>query len=121
MTKIADRTCVRALFGLTLCRDEAFLRNLTSFNFYMGFGTLVGQLPPVIRPTMGWLTNPFLRFYKARASRTLVPIITKQMQEFKRQEADGTLPEESEMTDFLSQSIRVAMTTKVRVFEDSGP
>lgn len=113
MTSITDRTCFRALFGSELRHNQDFLHNLKGYNFAMGIGTLVGQLPPGIRPIAGWLTNPLLRFYKARASRTLVPVIEKQMLEFRKEEADGTLNGEEEMTDFLSQAVRLAMVHKV--------
>jgi len=53
MAKIADRTGIRAMFGLTLCRDQSYLRNLSRFNIYIGTGTLVTrQVPPLIRATI---------------------------------------------------------------------
>ena len=58
---IGDRTGVRALFGLVLCRDQHFLRVLTHYKTLMGIGILLsGHLPPIIRPVGGLLLNlPF--------------------------------------------------------------
>ncbi|KAK4692869.1 hypothetical protein P7C71_g4417, partial [Lecanoromycetidae sp. Uapishka_2] len=111
MAQIADRTATRAMFGLTLCRDQAYLLHLSRFKILMGVGTLViGQLPPLIRPAVGYLINAPLTYYKWKVMRTLIPLIESQMREFKRRERDGTVQEEG--SDFLTQSIRVAMTSK---------
>lgn len=114
LTQIADRTGTRAMFGLTLCRDRKYMHNLGRLNKLMGVGTIViGQMPPLFRNLAGNLIRMPVRYYKAKVMKTLVPFITKQMQDFERHQRDGTAPVLS--NDFLTQAVAVAMTNKDRL------
>ncbi|KAF6232554.1 hypothetical protein HO173_009222 [Letharia columbiana] len=108
---IGDRTGVRALFGLTLCRDQHFLRVLTHFKTLMGIGILLsGQLPPIIRPIVGLLLILPFRICKARVKKVLTPIVKQRMHEVACEQDDATMRNESQ--DFLTQSVRVIMKDK---------
>ncbi|CAF9931029.1 MAG: hypothetical protein ALECFALPRED_004781 [Alectoria fallacina] len=108
---IGDRTGVRALFGLVLCRDQHFLRVLTRYKTLMGIGVLLsGHLPPIIRPVGGLLLNLPFRIYKARVKKALTPVIEERMQKVKCEQDDATLENESQ--DFLTQSVKVIMKDK---------
>lgn len=59
---VANRTGNRALFGLTLCRDQGYLHNLDRFNVLMGLSVvLVGQIPWLPRQFIGAMVNLPLR------------------------------------------------------------
>lgn len=118
MKTVADRTGSRALFGLPLCRDQTFLRNMDRFIVLMGLGmVVVGQTPWFIRPFIGAMVNLPLRIYKARILRILVPLVKARMQEYELRKHSGSLKDES--NDFATQAVKVTMERKDRsVFDD---
>lgn len=118
MKTVADRTGSRALFGLPLCRDQTFLRNMDRFIVLMGLGmVVVGQTPWFIRPVIGAMVNLPLRIYKARILRILVPLVKARMQEYELRKHSGSLKDES--NDFATQAVKVTMERKDRsVFDD---
>ena len=122
MTKmVADRAGSRTLFGLALCRDQAYLHNMNGFNMLMGVGTvIVGQIPWLIRPLIGAIVGLPLRIYKARTLRILVPLIKARMQEYAQKGRSGMpgLPKD-ESYDFVTQAVKVAMESKgSMIFDD---
>jgi hypothetical protein len=107
---LGDRSGIRALFGLELCRDRHFVRVLNHYKVLMGIGIfLSGQLPPIIRPVVGALLVLPFRFCKARATRLLTPVIKKCMQEVADEETGDDMARETARNDFLTQSIRAIM------------
>ena len=108
---IVDRTGVRALFGLTLCRDQHFLRVLTYYNTLMGIGILLsGHLPPIIRPIGSLLLVLPFRFCKARVKKVLMPVVKELIQEIVCEQDD--VPLVNKPQNFLTQSVRVIMKDK---------
>lgn len=120
MNKIADRTGIRAMFGLALCRDQNYMHNLARLNKLMGMATiLVGRLPPVVRNIAGNLVSLPIRYYKAKVMRTLEPFIAKQMEDFDRHQREGVRSHRSK--DFLTQAVATAMTNKDRTVCNDAP
>ena len=115
---VADRAGSRTLFGLALCRDQAYLHNTNGFNMLMGVGTvIVGQIPWLIRPLIGAIVGLPLRIYKARTLRILVPLIKARMQEYAQKGHSGLPKDES--NDFVTQAVKVAMESKgSMIFDD---
>ena len=109
---IINRTGTRAFFGLPVCRDHDYLYNLRRFILAMGAGTLiVGQLPLwLVRPLVASVINIPLRYYKAKALKTLLPIFAQRIQGFERKEAGHTL--EGEPEDFATQTIQMVSNAK---------
>ena len=109
---IIDRTGTRAFFGLPICRNQDYLYSLKRFILAMGAGTLiVGQLPLwLIRPLAASLINIPLRYYKAKALKTLLPIFAERIQSFERHEAGYTIEDEPE--DFATQTIQLVTHAK---------
>ena len=109
---IINRTGTRAFFGLAVCRDHNYLYNLERFSLAMGAGTLiVGQMPLwLVRPLVASLINIPLRYYKAKALKTLLPIFAQRIQGFERKEAGHTL--EGEPEDFATQTIQLVSNAK---------
>lgn len=108
---IGDRSGVRALFGLRLCRDQRFLRVLSHYNTLMGVGILLsGHLPPVIRPIGSLLLILPFRFCKTRVKRILTPFVKERMQEVACEQRDEKFKNESQ--DFLTQSVRAILKDK---------
>ena len=120
MKTVADRAGSRALFSLTLCRDQAYLHNTDRFNVLMGLGmVIVGQIPWLVRPFIGVMINIPLRIYKGRILRILVPLIKGRMREYVQEKHTGSLKDES--NDFVTQAVKVAMErTDCTNFDDPG-
>lgn len=119
MKTVADRTGSRALFGLTLCRDQAYLHSIDRFNLLMGLGmVVVGQIPWLVRPFIGAMVNVPLRIYKARILRMLVPLIKAHLEQYGHEEHTGSL--KGEANDFVTQAVKVAMEKKDRTVSDDS-
>lgn len=118
MKTVADRTGSRALFGLMLCRDQAYLHSIDRFNVLMGLGVVVvGQTPWLVRPFIGAMVNVPLRIYKARILRMLVPLIKAHLEQYGHEEHTGSLKDDA--NDFVTQAVKVAMERKDRtIFDD---
>lgn len=117
--RIGDRTGVRALFGLELCRDQHFLRVLAHYNTLMGIGILLsGHMPPIIRPVGALLLVLPFQFCKARFKNLLTPVIKERMQQVACEPDDATL--EDKPQDFLTQSVRVIMKDKRNACQSAG-
>lgn len=118
--KIGDRSGIRALFGLSLCRDEHFVRILNHYKVLMGIGIfLSGQLPPLICPVVGALLVLPFRFCKARATRVLTPVITQCMQDIVDEERNEIAAKNMQQ-DFLAQSIRAIMKDKHNAYRNDA-
>lgn len=111
---IGDRTGVRALFGLELCRDQHFLRVVSHYNTLMGIGILLsGHLPPIIRPVGALLLVLPSQFCKARFKNLLIPVIKERMRQVACEPNEATLDDKPQ--DFLAQSVRVIMKDKQNI------
>ena len=109
---IINRTGTRAFFGLPICRNPDYLYSLNRFILAMGAGTLiVGQLPLwLVRPLAASVVNIPLRYYKAKALKTLLPFFAERIQSFERHEAGYTPDDEPE--DFATQTIQLVINAK---------
>lgn len=108
--KIGDRSGIRALFGLELCRDQRFVRILNHYKIFMGIGILAsGQLPPVIRQVVGALLVLPFRICKARATRVIAPVIKRCMDEIAKEGMSSYASSKNVQHDVLTQSIRAIM------------
>ena len=106
MANIIDRTSNRVLFGLSLCRNEAYLRILRRFNICMGASTLlIGQLPPwFLRPIAGVLLSiPTLIFKKLSVS-YVQPLVKERMRIVNEEKGDQGSSRNSH--DFVTQSVK---------------
>ena len=92
MQEIVFRSTLRVLVGLPLCRDEKYLRFLSSFAVWLGFGAVVvGQLVPwFLSPLLGLLVTIPVHISKARSLRHLTPIVSQRMENIKRMRADSS-------------------------------
>lgn len=118
---LGDRSGIRALFGLTLCRDQHFVRVLNHYKVLMGIGIfLSGQLPPLIRPIVGVLLVIPFRICKARATRVLTPVIRRCMQEVADEKAGDDTVLENAPHDFLTQSIRAIMKDRHNAYRNDA-
>lgn len=117
---IINRTGTRAFFGLPVCRNQDYLYYLKRFILAMGAGTLiVGQLPLwLVRPLAASVINIPLRYYKAKALKTLLPIFTERIQSFERHEAGHTSEDEPE--DFATQTIQLVTNAKDGTYNRSS-
>ena len=118
ISNIIDRTGNRVLFGLPLCRNEAYLRILRSLIICLAASTLlVGQLPPwFLRPVAGVLLSiPTLIFKKLSVS-YVKPLVEERMQRVNVDKEDQGSSRASH--DFLTQSVKSVKKFKISVQGD---
>jgi hypothetical protein len=118
MSTIINKTTNRVLFGLSLCRNEAYLRILRPFIICMGASTLlIGQLPPrFLRPVAGVLLSiPTLIFKKLSVS-YVRPLVKERMQSVDDDKENQGSSRKS--YDFVTQSVKSVKKLKISIAGD---
>ncbi|PGH19456.1 hypothetical protein AJ80_03957 [Polytolypa hystricis UAMH7299] len=118
MSTIIDRTGNRILFGLSLCRNEVYLRILRCFIIFMGASTLlIGQLPPwFLRPIAGVLITIPTFIFKKLSVAYVRPLVKERMQSVSGEEDDQGPGKTSH--DFVTQSINSVRKFKITIEGD---
>ncbi|KAM0321757.1 hypothetical protein ACHAPQ_009277 [Fusarium lateritium] len=108
---IVPRVTNRLLVGEPICRDPVFIQSMVSFtDDVVRTSFLLHAFPRILHPIVGrLLTIPNYLHWRA-ASRRVLPIIQKRLDDMRRQEAgDPEMKNWSPPEDFVTWCIRLAM------------
>lgn len=120
MSTIIDETVNRVLFGLSLSRNETYLRILRFFIICMGASTLlIGQLPPwFLRPVAGVLLSIPTLIFKNLSVSYVRPLVKERMQSVNDNKEDQGSSRKSH--DFVTQSVQSVKKFNIAIAGDAS-
>lgn len=112
METIVVRASSRALVGLPLCRSQEYLSAMSAMILAFARGSLALRLVPwFVRPALGFFMGLSYNFYKARALKIVLPLITESMSNIKRQAREPSFTYDSS-DDFVKWMVTAALNAK---------